>query len=78
MKQSITGVLIILSCSLFAQTENLPFIVGESSSFKISFGPITAGFATLKVQEIVKKDTILCYHIIGKGRQYLFLIGSLK
>ena len=72
MKQSIICLLITLSCSLFAQTDNLPFIVGEYSSFKISFGPINAGFATLKVQEIVEKNTIPCYHIIGKGRTASF------
>jgi len=67
MKQFLFLVFFGISNLVFSQT-NLPYKVGEYAAYKVSFGPINAGFATLKVQEIIEKDTIPCYHIIGKGR----------
>jgi len=66
MKTLVT-VLAILSV-IAARGENLPFQVGEKLSYRISWGPIVAGHASLEVAGIETVDGRDCYHLICKAR----------
>ena len=53
--------------ALYSQA-NLPFDVGEYSSFNISFGGIKVGTAELHIKRQIKIGNISTFHIVGKGK----------
>ena len=59
---------LIFSSILVFPQRNLPYVVGEYASYKISFATINVGFAELEVKEIVSTNNKSSFHIIGKGR----------
>lgn len=64
--------LVLLTVSFDSQKERA-FDVGEFYKFKIHYGLVNAGFATLEVQEGVKNNKKV-YHAIGRG----YTIGMTK
>ena len=65
MKKVIIVALLFLTVSFDSQRENA-FQVGEWFKFRIHYGLINAGYATLEVKEAVKNNKKV-YHAIGKG-----------
>jgi hypothetical protein len=70
----IKRVLFFLSlCPLFIFSQNnLPFKVGESCTYRIHYGPITAGHGTLIVKNIEKHNNRECFHLEGIGQTNSF------
>ena len=65
MKKGIIAVLFLLTVSFDTQKEPA-FDVGEWFKFRIHYGFITAGYATLEVSESVKNNKKV-FHAVGKG-----------
>ena len=60
-------------CPLFIFSQNnLPFKVGESCTYRIHYGPITAGHGTLIVKNIEKHNNRECFHLEGIGQTNSF------
>lgn len=72
MRKLIILMLVLLTVSFDSQKERA-FDVGEFYKFKIHYGLVNAGFATLEVQEGVKNNKKV-YHAIGRG----YTIGMTK
>lgn len=47
--------------------EVLPFKVGEEVTYRIHYGLVNAGIATVAVKETSRVDGKLIYHMVGKG-----------
>ena len=58
--------LILNPLILLSQSE-IPFDVGESCTYRIHYGPITAGYGTLSVESIEKHNNHDCFHFKGIG-----------
>lgn len=56
----------LISFFAFSQKESLPFKEGEFLKFRINYGLLNAGFATLKI-DAYSKDQEKLYHVKGKG-----------
>ena len=65
MKKVLILALFILSVS-FDSAQDPAFDTGEWFKFRIHYGLVTAGYATLEVKEAVKNNKKV-YHAIGKG-----------
>ncbi|MCF6223538.1 MAG: DUF3108 domain-containing protein [Flavobacteriaceae bacterium] len=64
--RKICFLLLLVSFYSFSQKNILSFEAGEFLKYRISYGILNAGFATLEVENsIIKKDT--SFHITGKG-----------
>ena len=49
------------------QQEVLPFKVGEEVTYRVHYGLVNAGVATVAVKETSRVDGRLVYHMVGKG-----------
>jgi len=58
--------LFFISSSGYSQINTPAFKEGEFLKYKLSYGPINAGLATLEIEDHFEKD-IEMFHIIGKG-----------
>ena len=57
---------ILISSYSFSQKNIASFKEGEFLKYRISYGILNAGFATLEVENVIeKKDTL--FHVTGKG-----------
>ena len=57
-----------LFCSFYAfSQEEMPYKIGEYAKYKISFGPIWVGHATLEIKEALEENNQDIVHVIGKG-----------
>ena len=65
MKKVIIFILVVLTLGFTPEKERA-FDTGEWFKFRIHYGLINAGYATLEVQEAVKNNKKV-YHAIGKG-----------
>jgi len=65
MKKIIIGLLFIIAVG-FKPQNNAAYDVGERFVFKINYGFINAGIATLEVQEATLKNKNV-FHVVGKG-----------
>lgn len=65
MKKTISLFLLISAIGLKAQTTGT-FRAGEWFKFRIHYGLVNAGFATLELKEVVK-DNKKVYHAVGNG-----------
>ena len=65
MKKGIVLILFILLTSFDAQKEDA-YDTGEWFKFRVHYGLINAGYATLEVQEAVRNNKKV-FHVIGKG-----------
>lgn len=65
MKKIIILLLFILTVSFKTQKEDA-FEAGEWFKFRVHYGLINAGYATLEVQEAVKNNKMV-FHAVGKG-----------
>lgn len=65
MKKFIIAFLVVISVSFDTQKPEA-YDVGEWFKFRIHYGIVTAGYATLEVKEAVKENKKV-YHAIGKG-----------
>lgn len=65
MKKTIT-LLFAVACMGFSAQKERAFDVGEWFKFRIHYGLINAGYATLEVQEAVRNNKKV-YHAIGRG-----------
>ncbi|MCD6543692.1 MAG: DUF3108 domain-containing protein [Flavobacteriaceae bacterium] len=50
----------------YSQTDIAAFKQGELLKYKLSYGPINAGFATLEIEDHFENDKKM-FHVIGKG-----------
>lgn len=66
MKKGIVFLLIITTFGFSAPQKERAFEVGEWFKFRIHYGLVNAGYATLEVQEAVRNNKKV-YHAIGKG-----------
>lgn len=66
MKRIFIILLLIATTFSFAQEKNQVFKEGEWLKFRIHYGLINAGYATIKVKD-AKNDNRDAYHIVGKG-----------
>tara|TARA_B110000444_G_C18764647_1_gene559322 strand:+ start:377 stop:1135 length:759 start_codon:yes stop_codon:yes gene_type:complete len=67
MKQLLFIVLFTSSGFIFSQT-SLPYSVAEYTSYRVSFGGISVGYANLEIKEVSLIKNTPIFHIIGKGR----------
>ena len=65
MKKAIIVFLLLLSCSVQAQSSGA-FNVGEFFKFRIHYGLVNAGYATLEVKEATKNNKKV-FHVVGNG-----------
>lgn len=72
MKKIIVFALLFLTVSFDSQRES-SFDVGEWFKFRIHYGMVTAGYATLEVKEAVRNNRKV-YHAVGRG----YTIGMSK
>lgn len=66
MKKLIVFALIITTFGFSTSQKERAFDVGEWFKFRIHYGLVNAGYATLEVQEAVKNNKKV-YHAVGKG-----------
>ncbi|MCF6296374.1 MAG: DUF3108 domain-containing protein [Flavobacteriaceae bacterium] len=66
MKKILFFILFLTSLTIFSQKNKTVFKDGEFLKFKITYGLINAGFASLKVEETVTNNESM-HHVIGKG-----------
>ncbi len=59
-------VFVFVSFYSFSQKNNASFKEGEFLKYRISYGVLNAGFATLNVENYLKNNDTL-FHVIGKG-----------
>ncbi len=67
MRQSFTTFIFLLLVAPFSVFSQQAFDKGEWFKFRVHYGPVNAGYATIEVNE-VKKDNKKAFHIVGKGR----------
>jgi Protein of unknown function (DUF3108) len=65
MKKIYLTAALTISFSVFSQTEST-FNVGEWFKFRIHYGLVTAGYATLEVKEAIRNNKKV-YHTVGNG-----------
>ena len=65
------AVFLFLTLSAFSQN-SLPFKVGESTQFNISFMGIKVGTAELKIEKQAYVNSISSFHVVGKGKTAMF------
>jgi hypothetical protein len=65
MKKLIVLALFFLSVS-FDTLQDTPFDTGEWFKFRIHYGLVTAGYATLEIKDALKNNKKV-YHAIGRG-----------
>jgi hypothetical protein len=63
MKKLTTLILLFIACTAYSQNA---FTTGEFFKFRIHYGVVNAGYATLEVKEAVKNNKKV-YHVVGKG-----------
>lgn len=63
MKKLLGLFLLLATCNTFAQSA---FQTGEFFKFRIHYGVVNAGYATLEVKEAVR-DNKKVHHVVGKG-----------
>lgn len=63
MKKLIALILLLTACNAFSQSA---FNAGEFFKFRIHYGIVNAGYATLEVKEDTKNNKKV-YHVVGKG-----------
>ncbi|HMI08230.1 MAG TPA: DUF3108 domain-containing protein [Flavobacterium sp.] len=66
MRKGIVFLLIITTFGFSSPQKERAFDVGEWFKFRIHYGLVNAGYATLEVQEAIKNNKKV-YHAIGKG-----------
>jgi hypothetical protein len=66
MKKNLSILALIVSISVSAQKESA-YAVGEWFKFRIHYGLVTAGYATLEVKEAIKNDKKV-FFTVGEGR----------
>lgn len=66
MKRVVIAFLFVLTVSSFTVQKESAFDVGEWFKFRIHYGIVTAGYATLEVKEGVKNNKKV-FHAVGKG-----------
>jgi hypothetical protein len=64
--KKIVVLLLVITCLGFSSQKERAFDVGEWFKFRIHYGLINAGYATVEVQEAIKNNTKV-FHAIGKG-----------
>ncbi|WP_294736710.1 DUF3108 domain-containing protein [uncultured Flavobacterium sp.] len=64
MKKTLIMFLLLMVGNVFSQSA---FDTGEYFKFRIHYGIVNAGYATLEVKEAVR-DNKKVYHVVGKGR----------
>ena len=68
MKKRTFFLALVIPLFLASQNKKIPYQKGEYCKYKISFGPISAGYGEIHVSDIVYQDEIPTYHIVGHGR----------
>lgn len=63
MKQIVALLLLLITCNAFPQSS---FSVGEYFKFRIHYGIVNAGYATMEVKDAVR-DHKKVFHVVGKG-----------
>ena len=63
MKKIIVMILLFTACNVFSQDA---FTTGEYFKFRIHYGIVNAGYATLEVKEAVRNNKKV-HHVVGKG-----------
>ncbi|MUV05510.1 DUF3108 domain-containing protein [Flavobacterium rakeshii] len=63
MKKLITAILFFTICNVYSQNA---FSTGEYFKFRIHYGFINAGYATLEVKDAVRENKKV-FHVVGKG-----------
>ena len=63
MKKILAIVLLLMACNVFSQDA---FTSGEYFKFRIHYGIVNAGYATLEVKDAVKNNKKV-YHVVGNG-----------
>lgn len=58
--------LFLISSSGYSQINTPAFKEGEFLKYKLSYGPINAGFATLEIEDHFENETEM-FHVTGKG-----------
>ena len=51
---------------------NLPYKVGETLFYDISYGHLRVGSGELKIEELIQMDETPTFHIVGKGKTSSF------
>ena len=66
MKKHFFLFLLLVNVSIFAQENILEFNKGEYLKYKISYGIINAGFASLEIKDsLINNEPV--FHVVGKG-----------
>jgi len=68
MMRRVFFIIILTPLFLFSQGTTTPYIKGERFKYKISFGPIIAGYGELLISDLTRYNGQSVYHMIGKGR----------
>ncbi|RZK61519.1 MAG: DUF3108 domain-containing protein [Pedobacter sp.] len=63
MKKIVLLLLLFITCNAFSQSA---FGVGEFFKFRIHYGIVNAGYATLEVKDATRNNKKV-YHVVGKG-----------
>ena len=63
--------LLVFPFILFSQNK-LPFEVGESCTYRIHYGPITAGYGRLTIKNLEQHNNIECFYFEGIGKSNSF------
>ncbi len=67
------GLFLLLLCPLITLSQNnYPFQLGESCTYRIHYGPITAAYGTLTVKSLEKHNNKECFHFEGIGKTNTF------
>lgn len=66
MKKILFGTMILLLMSFSSREKESAFDVGEWFKFRIHYGLINAGYATLEIKDATKNNKKV-YHAVGKG-----------
>jgi hypothetical protein len=66
MKKYLVLILLFLSIGAFAQENIVEFKKGEYLKYKISYGLINAGFASLEINDTILNNEAV-FHVVGKG-----------
>ena len=66
MKKCLLLMLLLINLSTVAQENNAEFKKGEYLKFRISYGLLSAGYASLEIKETIIDDESV-FHIVGRG-----------